>query len=207
MGIKNTSDTYGAIAKFFHWSIALLILGLIVVGLYMESLPSSPDKYEIYGLHKSFGLMVLWLAGLRIIWRSFNKQPTPHATHKTWERTLSKIIHFFLYVAMIGMPLTGWLMSSAGGHGVSFFGLDMPALMNKDADFGKLMNNTHRLLSYALIGAVLLHAAGALKHHFIDRDNTLIRMVGVRMKNIAPHFIILSIGFFIGVVIKFLFIS
>ena len=109
-------NRYGLGAKFFHWSIALLIFGLILVGFYMKGLPYSPDKLQIYGLHKSFGLMVLWLASVRIVWRQFVKPPLALDTHKNWEKILAKITHIFLYIAMIGMPLTGWLMSSAGEY-------------------------------------------------------------------------------------------
>jgi cytochrome b561 len=117
------------------------------------------------------------------------------------------IAHIALYIAMFGMPLTGWLMSSAGGHLVSFFGIPVPSLMDKDPDFGKLMNQIHRITSYVLIGAILFHAAGALKHHFIDGDNTLKRMAAAPMKKIGPYVIIVLLGLFAGAVVKFLFLS
>ena len=168
---------YSGITKLFHWSMAFIILGLLVLGFYMQGLPNNPQKFEIYGLHKSFGLLILWLVALRIIWRTFKHKSYIDPAHKIWERGLSKLIHVLLYVAMIGMPLTGWLMSAAGGHSVSFFGLNMPVLIGKEPDLSKLMNQAHMILGYVLIAAILCHGLGAIKHHIIDGDFTLKRMV------------------------------
>lgn len=205
MGLKNTTDKYGIMAKLFHWPMAIIMMGLIILGLYMSALDPSPDKYELYGLHKSFGLLILWMVGLRILWRFYTKPPQTHKNHQKWERTLAKIVHFVLYVSMIGMPLTGWLMSSAGGHAVSFFGLSVPALMGENKNFGGLMNDTHRILSYMLIGTILLHVAGALKHHFIDKDDTFKRMAARPMQNIGAYVAVLLMMIFGVAVVKFLF--
>ena len=104
MRIKNTKETYGAVAKFFHWATAFIILGLIIVGLYMVRLSYSPYMLEVYALHKSFGLLVLWLVGLRLIWRSLNVKPAPHQNHTLWEKVGAKIAHIFLYIANILCP-------------------------------------------------------------------------------------------------------
>ncbi len=205
MSLKNTQESYGLMAKIFHWPMALIMMGLIIVGLYMTAMEPSPDKYELYGLHKSFGLLILWMVGLRILWRFYSKPPSSHENHQKWERTLAKLTHFMLYVSMIGMPLTGWLMSSAGGYPVSFFGLSMPPLMAENKDFGALMNDTHRILSYVLIGAVLLHAVGALKHHFIDKDTTFQRMAAEPMVRIGPYLAVLLVLLFTAAVVKLLF--
>jgi cytochrome b561 len=191
----------------FHWPMAFIMMGVVVVGLYMEGLDPSPDKYALYDTHKSLGLLMLWLIGLRIIWKTYSASPLPQPTHKKWERTFSTLIHIALYVAMAGMPITGWFMSSAGGHAVAFFGIPVPALMDKDVEFGKLMNAAHKYLSYALIGAIFLHAAGALKHHFIDGDNTLRRMAAAPLRKVGPYIIIVILGLFAGAIVKFLFLS
>lgn len=205
MSLKNKKESYGLIAKLFHWPMALIMMGLIVVGLYMTAMEPSPDKYELYGLHKSFGLLILWMIGLRIIWRFYSKPPQSHENHKTWERTLAKITHFGLYVSMVGMPLTGWLMSSAGGHPVSFFGLSVPSLMSEDKSFSGLTNDAHRILSYVLIGALLLHAVGALKHHCIDKDNTFSRMGFMPLAKIGPYITVFILLIFGVIITKFLF--
>lgn len=196
MCLKNTKDSYGLIAKIFHWPMALIILGLILVGLYMSAIEPSPEKLQMVYYHKSFGILILWLVGLRIIWRAFNTQPAHLPSHKGWERLLAKLAHFFLYVAMIGMPLSGWLMSSAGEYPVPFFGLEMPDLISKNPDIGRLMHGVHEILAYMLIGAIGLHAMGALKHHFIDKDETLKRMAAKPMQRIGPYLIVFIIVLF-----------
>ncbi len=190
MRVKNTKETYGAVAKFFHWATAFIILGLIIVGLYMVRLSYSPYMLEVYALHKSFGLLVLWLVGLRLIWRSFNIQPAPHQNHTLWERLAAKIAHVFIYIAMIGMPLSGWLLSSAGQYPIPFFGLQMPDLIGANPSIAKIMAITHEYLAYILIIVIGLHAAGALKHHIIDKDSTLKRMMAVPMHKIGPYVLI-----------------
>ncbi len=196
MKIKNTKESYGAVARGLHWLTALIILGIILAGLYMTTLPNSPDKFQIYALHKSFGLLVLWLVGFRLLWRSFNEQPEAHTSHKLWERLSAKIAHLLLYIAMIAMPLSGWLMSSAGEYPVPFFGFQMPDLVGKNPDLAKLMHQTHQLLSYILIGVIGLHGLGALKHHFIDKDSTLVRMMANPMRHIGPYVLIIILGIF-----------
>lgn len=196
MCLKNTKDSYGLVAKIFHWPMALIILGLILVGLYMSSIAPSPEKLQMIYYHKSFGILILWLVGLRIIWRAFSTQPAAIENHRSWERLLAKLVHLFLYIAMIGMPLSGWLMSSAGEYPVPFFGLEMPDLVSKDPDLGKLMYNVHEVLAYMLIVVIGLHSLGALKHHFIDKDETLKRMAARPMQRIGPYLIIFILVFF-----------
>jgi cytochrome b561 len=181
MSLKNTSETYGTIARFFHWSVALIIIFLLGLGLYMEGLEFSPEKLSLYGLHKSFGTLVLGLAVLRIVWKLANPAPHHLVTHKPIEIKLAKFIHVCLYLAMFGMPLSGWLMTSAMDYPHTFFRLfDMPDIYpGKNEQLGKLMGEAHELCAFALIGALLLHFAGALKHHVIDKDATLRRMLGV----------------------------
>ncbi|HPF79071.1 MAG TPA: cytochrome b/b6 domain-containing protein, partial [Alphaproteobacteria bacterium] len=96
MLLKNTKETYGLIAKAFHWPTAIIIMALILVGLYMGSMENGPDKLQVYMLHKSFGILVLWLVGLRIVWRLINTQPAALPNHKPWERILAKLAHLAL---------------------------------------------------------------------------------------------------------------
>lgn len=177
--LKNTSHTYGLIAKLFHWCIALFIISLLGVGLWMSDLDiaTAPYKFEVYALHKSFGIVVLCLMVGRLCWRVYNMNVMPHANHQKWERHLAKIVHALLYIVAFIMPLSGWAMSSAGGHGVKLFGLPLPSLMDKNPELGAIFKGIHEFGGYLLIGIVALHALGALKHHFIDRDDTLKRMI------------------------------
>ncbi len=176
MPIANTDDEYGIVQKILHWVIAALILWLIPVGLNMGSIPNSPFKFEIYAMHKSFGLVVFFLGLLRLVWRFFSPVPDHLETHKPWETALASAAHFWLYVCIIGMPLTGWLMSSAGEFPVPFFGYQMPYLIGKDEHLSELFFQAHSILGYTLLFVLCLHMAGALKHHVIDKDETLKRM-------------------------------
>ena len=176
MEFSNTEEEYGLIAKTFHWVIAVLIIGLLPVGLGMGTLPNDPFKFQIYAMHKSFGLLVFFLGLTRIIWRFVSPPPEHLESHAKWEVTLASAAHFWLYVCIIGMPLSGWLMSNAGEFPVPFFGLQMPALIGKNEALGDLFYNVHEILGYTLLFVLGLHAAGALKHHVIDKDETLKRM-------------------------------
>ncbi len=176
---KNTESQYGSIARSFHWFMALVILGLLGMGFWMEGVSFSPFKLEVYGFHKSFGLLILGLGVMRLMWRFISAPPPALKAHAVWERFLSKTIHIVFYICILGMPLSGWLMSNAGEHPASFFGLfEMPQIVPKDEALAGVFKQLHGLFAYGLLAAVALHIAGALKHHIIERDSTLRRMGG-----------------------------
>lgn len=178
MPLHNTDSEYGTAAKALHWTIALLVIGLLVMGLTMDGLPTGPGKLEVYNLHKSLGVTVLVLMALRLGWRVSQIQPAPMAGHRQWERALARAVHYFLYAALLLMPLSGWMMSSAAGRPVSFFGLfTLPDLVPKDRDLRGFFGEVHEFLGWSIMSALALHVAGALKHHVIDRDGTLRRML------------------------------
>ena len=171
-------QNYNKVSKVLHWSVALLILGLLVVGFWMEGL-TPPFKFEVYGIHKALGITVLLLAIVRIVWTHATQKPKALSTHKQWEKILSKTIHIVLYIAMLAFPLSGWVMSSAGGYPISFFGLfEVPPIVGENKELSGLANQIHGLLAYIVIGCVGLHIIGALKHHVMDKDATLTRMGG-----------------------------
>jgi cytochrome b561/polyisoprenoid-binding protein YceI len=179
--LKNTHINYGATAKFFHWAVALLVIGLLALGTYMTWIEFSPFKLELYGIHKSFGTLVFILALLRVVWRWVNPKPEALQTHKKWEKKLAHYTHILLYVFLFAMPLSGWLMTSAAAFPHHFFGFfNVPALTGKDESLFKLMRNVHELSSYGLAAIIALHFAGAMKHHIMDRDLTLKRMMPQR---------------------------
>lgn len=188
MDLKNTTETYGAVARWIHWATAFIVIGLLALGLYMADLDFSTTKLTLYGLHKSFGTLVLFIVAFRILWRAANPKPHHLPTHSKMEVALARFIHVCLYLALIGMPLSGWVMTSAADFPHTFFNLfSMPDIIpGKNEALLKLMRETHELCAYALIGAIALHFAGAVKHHVIDRDNTLRRML--------PHHTILTLG-------------
>jgi cytochrome b561 len=179
MGLWNTEAQYGAVARSLHWVIALLILVMLGVGLYMTTVHlDRPTMFRIYGLHKSTGIVVLLLAPLRLLWRLISVHPIPLPSHRQWEKTLAAIVHTLLYVCMFLMPLTGWIGSSAKGFSVSVYGwFTLPDLVTRNDSLAEVMWDIHEIAAYSLIVIIGLHFAGAMKHHLIDRDNTLWRML------------------------------
>jgi cytochrome b561 len=166
------------VAKAFHWGMALLILGLLGMGLYMSGLKLSPFKLNLYWWHKSVGLTVLALVAARLWWRVTNPrvEALPNIPH--WQRLAANAVHFGLYVLMFSMPLSGWLMSSAHGFPVSFFGwFTLPDLIAPSKEWGGFFHEVHELGMLAFFALIGLHAAAALKHHFVDKDATLRRML------------------------------
>lgn len=188
MGRRET-DHYPFVLKFIHWTTALLVLGLLFVGFYMAGLPFSDDKLKIYMLHKSFGLLVLAFVFVRVIAKLSSPKVRPLDTHQAWEKLLAKAAHVFLYFALFALPLSGWIMSSAGEFPVSFFGIPVPALMPKNEDVFERSRDFHEFLAFGMLALVFLHMAGAFKHHFIDRDATLQRMTG-RSLGLASGFLL-----------------
>ena len=171
-------QNYNAVSRVFHWSVGFLILGLLIVGFYMEGL-EPPFKFKVYGWHKALGIAVIGLGVLRGVWKFSSASPKSLSAHKQWEKLLSKTIHIVLYFLIIAMPLSGWVMSSAGGYAISFFGLfEVPPIVGEDKGLSKFAGEVHGVLAYAFIVCIGLHIVGALKHHVIDKDATLNRMGG-----------------------------
>ena len=178
MPFKNSETDYGTIAKTFHWLMAALVIGLLCVGLYMSDLEMGPDKLKLYGLHKEFGTLVLILVILRLLWRFKNTAPALPADMKKHEKLAAHAGHAALYFLMLYMPIVGWLMSSAAGFPVSFFGLfALPNLVSPDKQLMELLKELHEIGGNAFIFVIAAHFGAALYHHFIRKDNILRRML------------------------------
>lgn len=181
MPLRNTRATWGGVHKFLHWTIALAVVGLATAGLLMDEMPSSPDKIRVYALHKSTGLTVFALVVLRFAWRMSQPRPELPPTMRTWERRLAGAVHFGLYAVLVAMPLSGWLYNSASGFPLKWFGVfRVPALVERNRDLAFLAQDAHLLFAWTLAVLFMLHVAGALKHHFLDRDDVLVRMLPSR---------------------------
>lgn len=168
---------YNVVARTLHWLMALALTGLVIVGYTMKTLPRSPLKLQVYSWHKWIGISLLVLVILRLLWRLFNRPPALPAGMSPFSRTLAHGGHAALYLLMVSIPLTGWLMSSAMGFQTVWFGvIPLPDLLSKDRPLGELLVQVHIFLNYALIAMVSLHILAALKHQFIDRDGLLSRI-------------------------------
>ena len=177
MTFRNTNRSWGSLTKALHWVIVILIINQWVIGERAEDLKGLA-KLQALSLHKSFGMTILMLAIIRLLWRWMNQVPDLTAETKPWERVLAKISHVLLYALIFAMPLTGWMMSSARNFSVSWFKLfQFPDLVAPAEQTFHQMQDLHHLLFKVLVAVALLHAAGALKHHFIDRNDVLKRML------------------------------
>ena len=172
----DTRYTHTAIA--LHWLIALLIFAALPLGIYMHDLPLSPYKLQLYSYHKWIGVTVFMLAVLRLSWRISHRPPPLPGTMPAWERLAAESVHYLLYALIFIIPVSGWLMSSAKGFQTVWFGvLPLPDLVGKDKELGDLLHEVHEALNFALLGLLLAHAGAALKHHFIQHDDILVRML------------------------------
>ena len=191
-------ERYTVLAKALHWALAALILGLLCLGFYMGKMEFSSTKMTVIMLHKSFGMSVLGLVILRVIWRLVRPPPAPLDSHAPWEKILSKTVHLLLYLAMIGMPLSGWVMTSAAEYPVNFFGLfDIPMIAPKDEGLAGLAGELHEYFAFMLYAAIGLHFLGAAKHHIVDKDMTLRRMGGNTGIVVIGALFLLAITYFV----------
>jgi cytochrome b561 len=173
----NAVMRYSTPAIVLHWLMALLIFAGFPLGLYMVDLPLSPDKLKLYSYHKWIGITVLMLAAIRLSWRLTHTPPPLPDSVAAWQRHAGAIVHGLLYLLMIAIPLSGWLMSSAKGFQTVWFGvLPLPDLIGKDKALGELLAEVHKILNFTLLGLVVLHVGAALQHHFIERQPFLQRM-------------------------------
>lgn len=177
MEFKNTTFHYGLVAILFHWIMAIIIIGMLGLGLYMVQLPISPQKLKLYGLHKEFGVLVLGLTVLRLLWRIVSVHPSLPTYMPNWQKIAAYSAHFAFYIFMLAMPITGWIMSSAAGFPVSFFGLfTLPDLVSADEKLRLLFASIHEFLAYIFIITILIHVAATLQHYVVYKHNLLRRM-------------------------------
>lgn len=185
MSLRNTDTAYGSLAQSFHWIIALMILVLWCVGLYMTGLEVSPQRLKLYSYHKWAGVTVFALVLARLAWRFISPPPALPAGMSAWEKLAASLGHKLLYLLLFAIPLSGWMMSSAKGYQTVYFGvLPIPDLLSKNPELGKLLEEVHEYLNFFLMAVVAGHAGAALKHHFVDKNNVLARMVpGLKSKS------------------------
>lgn len=177
MKFENTSTSYGMVAVAFHWISAVFATGLFASGLWMTSLSYGSDWYHAApALHKAAGLMLAAIILGRLAWKGLTR--SPEEIGKKWEATVAKAVHALLYVLLAALFVSGYLVATGRGHGIDILGLfEFPAFF----DIGRkarIAGEVHLWVAYSLAAITALHAAAALKHHFIDRDRVLVRMLG-----------------------------
>ena len=169
---------YSAVAIALHWIGALLIFCGFGLGLFMVGVEISPAKFRYYAWHKWIGITVFLVAAARLAWRAAHPPPPLPSTMPPWQARAAHGSHALLYALMLMIPLSGWLYSSATGVSVVYLGLlPLPNLVAKDKEAAALLLAVHQTLNFALAVAVLLHVGAALRHHWVDRDGVLARML------------------------------
>lgn len=177
-------QTYNSLSKALHWGMAALIAGLLALGFVMTDMPLSPEKLQYYSWHKWAGVSVFVLVWLRLAARLAFPAPAYPESMSAGVQRLARMGHGLLYVLMIVIPLSGWLLSSAKGVQTVWFGvLPLPDLVEKDKELGHLLHEVHEALNYTLLLLIGGHVAAAFKHHWIDGDDVLKRMLPQRTSN------------------------
>ena len=169
---------YTKTSKTIHWLTAIIVLSMLTFSFFLSDLPSS-IKPNAYMLHKSFGLTVLGLMLLRIIWIISAGRPSLPSNMPNWERIFARAVQHSFYLFLILMPLSGWIMATASKRSPVFFGLitiPCPGI-SPNQDLAKLMNSSHKIIAWILITLAFFHICGALKHHFLDKDEVLKKML------------------------------
>ncbi|MFC3682331.1 cytochrome b [Hydrogenophaga luteola] len=179
--VTTSVTPYHPLARTLHWVLALLIVGNFALGIYMADLPFSPARLQYYSWHKWAGVLVLAFSVVRLLTRLL-KTPPPlptaiEAAMPGWQKLAHHATHIALYVLFFAVPLSGWAFSSAAGFPVVLFGvLPLPDFVPVSEGLADVLKEAHEIAALSMAGLVLLHVAGALKHHFIDRDGLMQRM-------------------------------
>ena len=169
---------YGAVAQSLHWLIAALVLMMFGLGWYMVRLPLSQQKFDLYQLHKWFGITIFALAALRLLWRLWHPAPPLPPTMPAWERAAARVSHALLYTLLLVQPSIGFLQSNAANFPVVLWGvLPLPALIGPDERLSDTLLQLHHFGAFLFMLLVLVHVLAALRHHFLLGDDVLRRML------------------------------
>ena len=186
MQLKNTAQRYGLVAILLHWLVAATVIGLAILGLWMTDLSYYSPYYRSAPFwHKSIGITLAAVLVLRLLWRWGNPRPAHLPNHQRWEVGMAAVVHGLLYLLLFVIVVSGYLISTAKGQGISVFGwFEIPASITGLPSQADRAGAVHYWVAITVLGLAALHALGALKHHFLDRDDTLRRMLGMRPRQL-----------------------
>ena len=176
---RNTGSRYGLATKLLHWSVAVLILGLVWLGWYMVDLTYYDAWYnDSLAWHKALGIVAFVLAVVKIAWAVHSRPPAYAGSLKRWERAAATAVHHLFYMMMVLIPLTGYLVSTSEGEGIDLWGwFTVPAVAVVGEGLRDLAIEAHYWCAYGTLAIAAVHAAAAVKHQLLDRDGTLRRML------------------------------
>ncbi len=177
--LANSESQFGLVSKLLHWLVAIGVFGLFGVGLWMKDLTYYDSWYQTAPYyHKSIGVIVGILMLIRWLWVFMSGKPRALVSHQPWEIGLSKVTHILLYGLVFSIVLSGYAISTADGRGLEVFNwFQIPSLGSLVENQEDIAGEIHEILAFGLIGLVVVHALAAIKHHLIDRDDTLRRML------------------------------
>lgn len=177
--LKGSQYRYGLLARLLHWLVAVLLLSLCGLGFYMTELSYYDANYKSsFDLHRSLGILTASLIGVRLVWALLDQRPPLSPNLTPIERRAAKSVHHLLYLIMALLPIAGYLVSTADGRGVEVFGLfTIPAWLPAAKGREEWAGDLHEGLAITLLVLVVVHVGAALKHHFIDKDDTLKKML------------------------------
>ncbi len=180
MRLKNTESQYGLVMIVLHWATALGVVFLFALGLWMVGLDYYSEWYRTApDVHKSVGFIVVVMVLFRLSWRLTQVMPAALANHKSWEKLVSQLVHAFFYLAIVSMFVSGYLITTAKGQALEVLGfINIPSVVSKAESLEHIASDVHLISAYVIIGVMVLHGLAALKHHFLDKDQTLMRMFG-----------------------------
>lgn len=178
MSLQNSAEKFGSLTKLLHWSIAALFITQFFLAYRREFIPeNSPQNFQYLLLHESCGVTIFILALVMIVWHFVGTRPIMPMNMSKLEILGAKTTHFLLYLCMLAMPLSGYLMSCLGGYDVLLFGWKLPNPFVKNESLAHLFEETHEVISFVIMTVVSIHVLAALYHHFIRKDNVLKRML------------------------------
>jgi cytochrome b561 len=177
--IRNTRTGWGSVARWFHWGLALAIIGMIAFGWWMNHVPARADKFFYRSIHADIGYVILLLTVLRIVWRALNPTPARPAGLSRWQKIAAQVSHGALYLVVILVAMLGWAHSGARTPNYSdFFGLfNVPQFTSPDKAAAGAYEDRHIFFAYVLLALIAIHVIAALWHHFVRRDRVVARMV------------------------------
>lgn len=182
MQIRNSSSQFGVVSIMAHWLVAIAVFGLFGLGYYMVGLSYYDDWYRLGpDVHRSIGILLFIAVVLRLVWRLMNPIPRPLPSHQRWEVLAAHVAHGLLYVLLFVAMVSGYLISTADGSAISVFNwFDVPSVTGRVKGMEDIAGEVHYWTTWAIVVLAVVHALAAIKHHVLDKDDTLRRMLGIR---------------------------
>lgn len=171
-------DRYNGLAQIFHWLTVILFILVIVFALVLGDEPESADEYREFSPHLTLGVLIFFITVLRLTWRRLSDTPALPVSLPAWEQTLARLVQYLLYAALIAQPLIGVVMVWTEGGSVILFGsLTLPAAIGANEGLSEITDSLHEFIGWSLVWLAALHAAAALRHHFVAKNDVLRSML------------------------------